>query len=67
MKRRSFSDKAQRCSRLDISDDHLSVQIELGLLALVLRMEVRRLMLLVEHPDEDSEERRDNRHVSAAR
>jgi len=37
---------------------------KLGLLALMLSVEVRGFVVLVEHPDHDTEERRDDRHAS---
>ena len=47
------------CPRMDVADDHFSVKIELPLLVLVLGVEVSRLMLPVEHPNDDSEENGD--------
>jgi len=42
---------------------HLAVESELRLLTLVLRMEVRRFMLSVKHPNHDSKESRNDRHA----
>ena len=63
MESRPIPDKAERRPRLDIPDDHLTVQVELPLLALMLGMEVRWLMLPVEHPNDNPEEHRDDRHT----
>ena len=47
----------------DVPGYHLAIEIKLRLLTLVLRMEVRRLMLPVEHTNHDSKESRDDRHA----
>jgi len=46
-----------------VTGDDLSVEGALRELPLVLRVEVRRLMLLIEHPNDDAKERREDRHV----
>src|SRR3990170_4430263 len=48
---------------MDVADCHLTVEIELPSLTLVLSMKLCRLVLVVEHPNYDSEEHRDNWHV----
>src|SRR3990172_1880758 len=48
---------------MDVADRHLTVEIELPSLTLVLSMKVCRLVLVVEHPNYDSEENRDKWHV----
>ena len=44
---------------------HLPAEIERRILALMLGMEVRGFVLLVEHPNHDSEENGDDRHNPA--
>ncbi len=56
-------DQSTRRPRPDVTSDDFPVEVALGLLALILCVEMRRLMLLIEHPNDDSEERRDNRHA----
>ena len=51
---------------MDVADCHLTVEIELSSLTLVLSMKVCRLVLVVEHPNYDSEEHRDNWHAQIA-
>ena len=52
------------CSpRRYVTGDDLSVEGALRELPLVLRVEVRRLMLLIEHPNDDAKERREDRLV----
>ena len=65
MEGRPLPDEAPRRTRMDVSNDHFPVKIELPLLALVLGVEVSRLMLAVEHSNDDSEEDRDDRHASS--
>ena len=57
-------DQAQRGLRANIADDYVAAQVELGLLALMFGMEVCGLVVLIEHPDHDTEEGRDDRHTS---
>ncbi len=57
-------DEAQCSLRPDVADDQLPAQVKLDLLALTLRVEVRGLMVLVEHADHDTKKRRDDRHAS---
>lgn len=56
MQGRPLPDEAERRFRVDASNNHLTVQIKLGMLSLVLRMEVGGLMLPVKHADDDTEE-----------
>ena len=62
MRRRPLANEPQSGFRLNVADSHLAVEVKLALLSLVLRMEVGRFMFAIEHPDDDSEEDRDNRH-----
>jgi hypothetical protein len=57
-------DQAQRSLRANAADDQLPAQVKLGLLALMFSVEVRGLVVLIEHPDHNTEERRDDRHAS---
>ena len=50
------SDLTQSSAGRDLAGDQLTVEIELGLLTAVLRMEMRGLVLLVVHPDHHAEE-----------
>jgi len=54
-----------RLPRPNLACDERAAEIELGLLPGVLGMKVRRLMLFVEHPDHNSKERRNDRHVKS--
>ena len=54
----------QRGLRRNVPDEHAPVEVELAVLTLVLCVEVRRLVLPVEHPDDDSEEDGDDRHAA---
>src|SRR5207244_902341 len=56
-------DEATSGLGIDVSGYHLAIEIKLRLLTLVLGMEVRRLMLPVEHTNHDSKESRDDRHA----
>ena len=64
MQPRPLSNKPQRGLGGDIPDDHAPVQVELAVLALVLGVEVLRIVLPIKHPNDDSEENRDDRHVA---
>ncbi len=63
MDRGSLLDEATSGLRIDVPGYHLATEIKLRLLTLVLGMEVRRLMLPVEHTNHDSKESRDDRHA----
>jgi hypothetical protein len=52
-----------RYARPQVTSQQLSGKVERGLLALLLRVEMRRPMLLVEHANHDPEERADDRHT----
>jgi hypothetical protein len=45
----------KRRSGANLTDHQLAIEVELGLLALMVRVEMRWLMLPVEHPDGDPE------------
>src|SRR5262245_41479112 len=55
-------DEATSRLRFHVARYHLAIEIELRLLALVLRMEVSRFMLAVKHSNDNSKEGGDNRH-----
>jgi len=63
MKPRPLPNEAERRLRGNVPNDHVAVEIELAVLTLMLRMEMRRLMLPVEHADNDPEEDSDNWHT----
>jgi len=63
VQRRPLANQPHGGLGLDASRQYLPLEVELGLLSLMLRMEVRRLMLFVEHPNHNPEERRDDRHI----
>ena len=63
MKVRSPAYELSRSLRVNVSNHHLAGEVELALLALMLRVKVSGLMFLVEHADDDSEEDSDDRHV----
>jgi hypothetical protein len=46
----------------DLSSDQGTMEVESGLLTAMLGVKVRRLVLLVVHPDDDSEESRNDGH-----
>src|SRR5438128_11513237 len=54
MNRGPLLDETPSRSGIDISGNHLAIQPELRLLALILRMEVRRLMLSIKHANYDA-------------
>ena len=54
-------------SRLDVADHHLTAEVELALLTLMLGVEMRRFMLPVKHPNDDAKERGDDRHAAVYR
>lgn len=62
MERRPLPNESHRGVRLDRSSDQPALEVDLGLLALMLDVEVCRLMVFVEHSDHDSEEHGDDRH-----
>ena len=62
MNRGPLLDETPSRSGIDISGNHLAIQPELRLLALILRMEVRRLMLSIKHANYDAKESRNDRH-----
>src|SRR5712692_3301520 len=57
-----LANQPQRRRRLDVAHEHSTAEVKLALLALVLGVKVRRVMLLVKHPNDDSEEDRDDRY-----
>ena len=57
------SDQGTRGARLDVTRDDSPVEVALGLLALVLRVEMFGFMLPIEHTNDNSEEGRDDRYV----
>lgn len=56
-------DETKCSARLDVANGLLPREIELALLALMLGMKVCRLVFLVEHSHDDSEEHGDDWHV----
>ncbi len=60
---RRTPDQGTRRPRPDVTRDDFPIEAALGLLALMLRVEMRRLVLPIEHPNDDCEERRDDRHA----
>jgi hypothetical protein len=56
MKIDPFPDKLGRRSRNKVALEDVSVKIEDRLRAGVFRMKMRRIMIIKEHPDDDSEE-----------
>lgn len=62
VKDRPLANQPQRRFRLNVADDHLTAEVELAVLALMLGVEVCRGMFLVVHPHDDSEEGRNDRH-----
>jgi hypothetical protein len=60
-------DESARGPRLDVAGDQIPIEVEFSLLTLVLGVEVSWLMLNVEHPNCDSEKRRDNRQLKVYR
>ena len=63
MKDSPLSNEPERGLRRDVADGHCACEIELAVLALMLGVEVFRLMLAMEHPNDDAEEHSDDRHV----
>ena len=57
----------ERRSRLDIADDHLTAEIELALLPLMIGVEMCRFMFSVEHPNDDAKERGNDGHAAVYR
>src|SRR5262245_28842811 len=64
MKHGPLPNQPQSGPGLDVPDDHPTVEIEFPLLALKLGVEMRRLVLLVKHPHDDSKEDRNDGHTS---
>jgi len=64
---RPVADEASRCTGADLTSQHVAGEQKRSLLTLLVRMEVSRLVLLVVHPDHDSEEGRDDRHKGVYR
>jgi hypothetical protein len=62
MKPSPFVDQPQGGPRADRTRENFAVEGQSGLLPLILGMKVRHTVLLVEHPDHDPEEGRDDRH-----
>ena len=60
-----LTNQPQRSLRLNVAGSHLPAEIERRILALMLGVEVRGFVLLVEHPNHDSEENGDDRHDPA--
>jgi hypothetical protein len=56
MQDRPFPDQSSRRPGLDVADRHFAGKVEFALLVLMLGVEVSRLVFLVVHPDDDSEE-----------
>jgi hypothetical protein len=63
VRNRPSPNQSTRRPRPDVTRDDFPVEVTPGLSALMLRVEMGRLVLLIEHPNHDSEERRDDRHV----
>jgi len=61
---RPVSNRAKSRARLDGADQQFAVEVELRLELMVLRMKVRRLVIVVEHPNDDPEEHRYRWHGS---
>ena len=57
-----FSNQSTRRARLELPGHQLSCEIERGPLAVVLRMKMWRVVFLIEHPNDDPKEHRDNWH-----
>ena len=57
-----FSHQPQGCLRTQIAQENIPAEIDLGLVALVLGMDVGRRMIIVIHSNDDSEKTRDFRH-----
>jgi hypothetical protein len=49
-------DQGTRRARPDVTSDDFSVEVALGLLALMLGVEMRWLMLFIKHPNDNSED-----------
>ncbi len=64
MQCRPFSDEAKGRARVDGTDQHLAVEVELRLEPLVLCVKVWWFVIVVKHPDDDPEEDRYRRHGS---
>jgi hypothetical protein len=55
MQRSLFQYQRERAARKRASEDHQSFDFDQGFMLAVNRMEVRRLVVAKEHPDDDSE------------
>ena len=62
MQDRPLANKPQRRSGLDVAHKHFTAEVELALLALMFSVKMGGFVLLVKHPNDDSEEDRDYRH-----
>ena len=60
---RPLSDQAPSCLGTNGADHHPTSEVKLGSLSLVLSMKMRRLVLVVEHPDDNTEKYRDGWHA----
>jgi hypothetical protein len=65
MPSRPFSNEPTSRSRLQLTRKQLAGKIKRRALALVLRVKVRRLVFLEEHPNHDPEEHGDDRHAAS--
>ncbi len=59
---RPLPDQAPSRLRTNVADYHSTSEVKLASLSLVFSVKVRRLVLVVEHPDYDPEKYRDCRH-----
>lgn len=55
MRYRPLPDQSSSCLGTNVADYHPTGEIKLGSLSLIFGMKVHRLVLIVEHPDYDSE------------
>jgi len=62
VKHRPFTNQPERRLRLNVARDHLTAEVELPVLPLMLGVEMRGLVLLVVHAHDDSEEDRNDGH-----
>ena len=67
VKNRPLANQLQRRFRVNVADDHLTAEVELAVLPLMLGVEVCRVVLLVVHPHDNAEERRDDGHDAVYR
>lgn len=57
-----FANKLQGCPRLQVSIQNVASKIQKSLTTLILHMNVRRIVIIIEHPNDDSEKDRDDGH-----